>query len=177
METIKAIPTDYRGVHFRSRLEAKWAAFFDLVGWRWEYEPIDLDGYIPDFILPFYEPMLVEVKPEVMERDLGKHAARISKSGWKSEALILGAAIFEESSWGQIGLSGERGPNGELWFAEAILHKCRNCNLTSFYNLTYTFTCRAKGCYDGDHYLDMYDYDYVRRLFAEASRQVQYNAD
>ncbi|MEA2669684.1 MAG: hypothetical protein QOJ33_2618, partial [Chloroflexota bacterium] len=30
-----AIPTTYDGVNFRSRLEAKWAAFFDLLGWRW----------------------------------------------------------------------------------------------------------------------------------------------
>jgi hypothetical protein len=31
----KAIPTRYRNTNFRSRLEAKWAAFFDIVGWRW----------------------------------------------------------------------------------------------------------------------------------------------
>ncbi len=43
------IPTKYNGVQFRSRLEATYAAFFDLVGWRWDYEPVDLDGWIPDF--------------------------------------------------------------------------------------------------------------------------------
>jgi hypothetical protein len=31
--------TRYNGVNFRSRLEAKWAAFFDLAGWSWEYQP------------------------------------------------------------------------------------------------------------------------------------------
>lgn len=46
-----AIPTAYGGVNFRSRLEARWAAMFDLLGWRWEYEPLDLDGYIPDFLV------------------------------------------------------------------------------------------------------------------------------
>ena len=30
---IAAIPTTYSGVVFRSRLEARWAAFFDLCGW------------------------------------------------------------------------------------------------------------------------------------------------
>jgi len=30
---IAAIPTLYKDVQFRSRLEAKWAAFFDLLGW------------------------------------------------------------------------------------------------------------------------------------------------
>jgi hypothetical protein len=49
--TIKAHPTRYKGVLFRSRLEAQWAAFFDLCRWRWKYEPIDLEGWTPDFYL------------------------------------------------------------------------------------------------------------------------------
>lgn len=48
-----AIPTLYEGVRFRSRLEARWAAFFDLMGWKWEYEPIDFNGWIPDFKVEF----------------------------------------------------------------------------------------------------------------------------
>jgi hypothetical protein len=31
----RGIPTKYRSVNFRSRLEAKYAALFDLLGWRW----------------------------------------------------------------------------------------------------------------------------------------------
>lgn len=46
-----AIPTMYAGIQFRSRLEATWAAMFDNLGIRWEYEPVDLDGYIPDFVI------------------------------------------------------------------------------------------------------------------------------
>lgn len=62
--TIKAIPTTYKGIEFRSRLEAKWAAFFDLCGWRWEYEPCDFDGWIPDFQLLFgRQNPFIEVKP------------------------------------------------------------------------------------------------------------------
>lgn len=34
-----AIPTKYRGLQMRSRIEARWAAMFDRVGWPWEYEP------------------------------------------------------------------------------------------------------------------------------------------
>ncbi len=62
---IKAIPTTYAGVKFRSRLEARWAAFFDLIGWKWEYEPFDLDGWAPDFrvVAQKGSPILVEVKP------------------------------------------------------------------------------------------------------------------
>jgi hypothetical protein len=75
-EVVNAIPTKYAGTQFRSRLEARWAAFFDLLAWQWEYEPIDLAGYIPDFIVRIpvqsydgvaglREPLLVEVKPFV----------------------------------------------------------------------------------------------------------------
>jgi|SRR5690554_659384 len=51
---IKAIQTRYKGYHFRSRLEARWAVFFDALGLQWEYEPegFDLGGgvyYLPDF--------------------------------------------------------------------------------------------------------------------------------
>ena len=31
------ISTDYNGTSFRTRLQATWAAFFDLAGWGWEY--------------------------------------------------------------------------------------------------------------------------------------------
>ena len=63
---IKAIETVYKGFRFRSRLEARWAVFFDQFGLRWEYERegYDLDGvrYLPDFWLPELR-MHVEVKP------------------------------------------------------------------------------------------------------------------
>ena len=55
-----AIPTWFGGVLYRSRLEARWAAMFCALGWPFEYEPIDLEGYIPDFILRFQKPILVE---------------------------------------------------------------------------------------------------------------------
>jgi hypothetical protein len=53
---MKAIETKYKGYRFRSRLEARWAVFFDALGLEWEYEPegFDLDGdwYLPDFWVP-----------------------------------------------------------------------------------------------------------------------------
>lgn len=63
---IKAIETEYNGYRFRSRLEARWAVFFDEAKIRYEYEPegYDLDGvyYLPDFYLPEFE-LFVEIKP------------------------------------------------------------------------------------------------------------------
>lgn len=64
---IKAIQTKYNGYNFRSRLEARWAVFFDTLGIRYEYEPEgydlgDLGWYLPDFYLPELDAM-VEIKP------------------------------------------------------------------------------------------------------------------
>ena len=59
--TKSAAETQYNGVKFRSRLEATWAAFFDLAGMAWEYEPIRVPGWIPDFRL--FGRFLCEVKP------------------------------------------------------------------------------------------------------------------
>lgn len=53
---IVAHPTKYNRVKFRSRLEARWAAFFDLIEWEWLYEPIDLSSWVPDFQLRNLEP-------------------------------------------------------------------------------------------------------------------------
>lgn len=52
--THRAIQTIYRGYRFRSRLEARWAVFFETLGLKWEYEPEGFelgDGfrYLPDF--------------------------------------------------------------------------------------------------------------------------------
>ncbi|MDN7495021.1 hypothetical protein QZM89_07470 [Burkholderia gladioli] len=53
---MKAIETQYKGYRFRSRLEARWAVFFDALGIRWEYEPEGFElgfgeRYLPDFFL------------------------------------------------------------------------------------------------------------------------------
>ena len=54
---MKAIETEYNGYKFRSRLEARWAVFFDDVGIKYEYEPEGFkthnnEWYLPDFYLP-----------------------------------------------------------------------------------------------------------------------------
>lgn len=104
--TIEAIQTRYAGCFFRSRLEARWAVFFDHLGIKWEYEPqgvlvsnrlylpefpgtVNQDGpmptwaYLPDFWLPEQE-VWVEVKgslttPEA--RKLLTTAAYLSSAG------------------------------------------------------------------------------------------------
>jgi hypothetical protein len=87
-----ARPTIYSGITFRSRLEATWAAFFDIVEWAWEYEPDGFDGYIPDFILHGSKnDVFVEVKPSSLYHST--RAQIVSKArraiGYKPDLLIL----------------------------------------------------------------------------------------
>jgi hypothetical protein len=53
---IAPIETRYKGCRFRSRLEARWAVFFDEAKLTWQYEPqgFTVNGlaYLPDFFLP-----------------------------------------------------------------------------------------------------------------------------
>lgn len=91
---LKAIQTRYKGYHFRSRLEARWAVYFDALGLEWDYEKegFDLgDGllYLPDFWLPQVR-MWGEVKPEPFsEIELEKIWRLHNQSGY-SVLLLVG---------------------------------------------------------------------------------------
>lgn len=66
MPEIKAIQTEYKGYRFRSRLEARWAVFFDELNIQYQYEPdgfpLKSGWYLPDFYLPEFS-IYVEIKP------------------------------------------------------------------------------------------------------------------
>lgn len=72
----------------RSMCEARWASFFDELGWSWSYEPIELDGYIPDFILNLERPVLVEVKSDLDGSQSEAAHRKITASGWKEESIV-----------------------------------------------------------------------------------------
>lgn len=74
--TIKPIETRWNGYRFRSRLEARWAVFFDALGLSWEYEPEGFDlgeagYYLPDFRVrgPQDAVCWYEVKPRFVTED------------------------------------------------------------------------------------------------------------
>lgn len=85
--SIAAIETIYKGKRFRSRLEVRWAMFFDELGLEWQYEPQQYGCrtayYVPDFYLP-QKKMFVEVKPENMLKFPPKVylAGRMPKLEW-----------------------------------------------------------------------------------------------
>lgn len=100
--SIKAIETSYKGYRFRSRLEARWAVFFDYLGIKYEYEPegFELPGgqrYLPDFFLPKFNHadglgMYVEVKPTT-ESDFSKPRALVEATG-REVLLAVGPPDF-----------------------------------------------------------------------------------
>jgi hypothetical protein len=74
MSEIKAIETRYKGCRFRSRLEARWAVFFDALGVKWEYEKEGFDlgeagYYLPDFWLPDHGYIEVKGNPNEFTED------------------------------------------------------------------------------------------------------------
>jgi hypothetical protein len=71
---------------FRSRLEARWAVFFDACGIKYEYEPEGFDlgngvYYLPDFYLPEVK-MYVEVKSSYNFSDEDKKKVDLFRSKW-----------------------------------------------------------------------------------------------
>jgi hypothetical protein len=160
---------------------------FDLLGWGWEYEPIDLNGYIPDFILAFKQPVLVEVKPALTEADYRAAFPKIIKSGWAGEAVVVGASTAEPPpswlGWGMLGMfaiehwpsSSDDEPDTRFWgHSEAVLFRCRGCRRMSFCSRDGEFSCRATGCYSGDHFLSCDQDSEGISLWREAGNRVQW---
>ena len=72
---MKPLETNYSGITFRSRAEARWAVFFDKMNWKWDYEDQGYElhsgkRYLPDFkiSLPDKAEWYVEVKPDSFDK-------------------------------------------------------------------------------------------------------------
>lgn len=164
-----AITTTYNGIEYRSRLEARYAAFFNALGWRFTYEPFDADGYIPDFVIHGDAPLLVEVKPAITTDEFKAPIAKLTNGltrHWTHDILIVGASplpllpAFAQDSQPLAGLLGE--PEHGWDDGAAVLGwrwqpghwiTCLNCSSTAIYHPEMSFTSRPCGCYEGDHYL------------------------
>lgn len=128
---IKAIETTYKGYRFRSRLEARWAVFFDELGIKYEYEPEGFDlekvgRYLPDFWLPDLG-WWVEIKPKYPEQSEIDKCIALSNYGggewrvmliagnpWPSEYKVLvSLPIFVWPEMWQDGLLAFSGQFGE----------------------------------------------------------------
>ncbi len=150
---MKSYPTNYRGIEFRSRTEARWAATFDGLGWTWIYEPCDFDGWIPDFQLEFqHAPLIVEVKPALSAAELLQYTAKIEASGCPYEVLLIGATwwygdVMDSPEIGLLSRASTSGTSrpGRVWQGAALIdcdndhigllstegaYRCRRCGFS-----------------------------------------------
>jgi len=144
MDRIQAIPTIYRGIQMRSRLEAAWALFFDEHGVRWAYEAEGFDfgdvRYLPDFYLPDCR-TFVEVKGVMDEASEQKISALAAAAGARGIKVIVGEAPagvrfhFRASEQGQ---------------PYAAFGVCGSCLKGSFYEVNGAWSCGCCGSRNGD---------------------------
>lgn len=152
-----AFPTAYGGAVFRSRLEARWAGFFDLMGWAWQYEPTELPraghaGHVPDLWLEFPSGrLLVSIKPlGSIEALIGFGQDEIEQVETESDWILLGdtpvhlAKLTDESQI--LGVVSQRSP-GYDW-QPAWLGVCQNPTTLPHFSIQHTvmdFRCYSCG--------------------------------
>ena len=95
MGDLKAIETVYNGYRFRSRLEARWAVFFDAMGIKYDYEKEGYDLgrgllYLPDFWLPDLRSW-VEIKPNEPSEIESEKCELLSRQGNHNVLMLIGS--------------------------------------------------------------------------------------
>ena len=110
VNTIQAFRTFYNGILFRSRLEARWAIFFNACGIKWDYEPEGYQlgngqGYLPDFLLHglvgrIEGDLYVEVKGKMTQNDTEKIRAfvGVNSDGSPERPLLIVGNIFSHGT-------------------------------------------------------------------------------
>lgn len=164
--TIKAIITEYNGYRFRSRLEARWAIFFDALDLKYQYEPEGYEigdiKYLPDFYLPDLD-IFVEIKPSAPPLDELRKVQAFAD--YKQIVLIMGqpGATFDQYGAGvSIEYVASRympllGPEKEhaLWDSPSVFIQCRDCERVGLESRGYHFDefadkdFRNHGAYSG----------------------------
>src|SRR5690242_2299135 len=100
---MKALATQYAGYLFRSRLEARWAVFFETLHlpYRYESEGYELDGicYLPDFWLPEQDCWL-EIKGQSPTEVEQEKARRLALQSGKEVYLLAGECWLPPSYQG-----------------------------------------------------------------------------
>ena len=151
---MKTIPTIYKGISFRSKLEAQWAKFFDAEKIAYIYEPEGYefkDGtrYLPDFYLPDAH-QYFEVKGVMKKIDLHKIKTLIKESG-KAVVIGYGDGAFCACNWWdtEYELAISTGCPAEDCFASALV-QCKKCKKKWFMGTAGWWKCPCCGEY-GEH--------------------------
>ena len=124
---LRSIPTRYKGITFRSRLEARWAVFMDLLELPWGYEVQgfdlgDVGWYLPDF--------------EVSGAGIGGFFAEVKPwGGLTPQAVSKIEAVAYQGRAIAVVMEGRPSPDVKLWDGElgidaeaARFMNCRRCD-------------------------------------------------
>lgn len=145
---MQAIETVYHGYRFRSRLEARWAVFFDALDIPYEYE---LEGfqfedgtrYLPDFWLP-EQKLWCEIKPMTLHKIEEHKAQALAEGTGHRVAVLIGSPTVIEDD---IGISYDEiyphetympfwDNQAQTWYVGWDNHhqwcECRHCGLIGF---------------------------------------------
>lgn len=122
---IKAIPTVYNGIKFRSRLEARIAATLDALGIAWEYETeayqIGDIHYLPDMVIGG---AFVEIKPS---RDNDAKIAALATATDTPCYLMHPIDVTHIGSFKGRDVIGVTRVRGEGFYSSAVLASCPRC--------------------------------------------------
>lgn len=195
------IPTIYRSTQFRSRLEARWAAFFDLIRWRWVYEPFDANGYIPDFLIQGEWPLLIEVGPCMGPEDFiaksSKADTAVTTLG--RDLLVVGVSPLA----GRTRLGGDHNPAagylGEYWpardgegpamdgstfheaaqysWAPGLWGECFQCLTVGVVHSEDTYCLRPCGHHQSGSFGKDIQPEWLEQLWRRAGNDVQWRAN
>lgn len=166
-----AKPTTYRGITFRSVLEAKTANALDNFGIKWMYEPRDFQlsnglWYKPDFWLPESK-MWVECKAEQYQEAIAKAHCLVNDT--EEQIIMLGydwVKLFrywynetpkkaESDGYGACGYDVEI----VSYSSGIILAKCAFCDRWYFTSIDDSYECTCCNKYDGDS--TFYEHHYI----------------
>ena len=173
MNEIDSIPRAYKGIVFRSTLEASWAIMFDRLGWSWQYEPFRFPGWIPDFVIA--EKILVEVKPnaelaEFVEYDK-YNSATVSTKFSSAEILLLGEAPLPSGDLHKspaLGWLIER-PNDQRHHG-IIWDTALGYGIANDYS---NWRCRITGAYEGGAGIVGADWKVIRQMWYDSCAEAR----
>ena len=165
---LNAIDTEYKGYRFRSRLEARWAVFFDALHIKYEYEPEgfrvgEAKAYLPDFFLPELS-TYVEIKPiNSFEFSFDDEKNEFSMSGENVEKYAQACNCFAEAGYMYMLLCGDpidvllknHGGNGSGWIFErlqCLIQASKELDIDIPWENT---ECNPEKCAACDHYAVM----------------------
>lgn len=122
---IKVIPTKYKGYLFRSRLEARWAVFFDALDIKWEYEKEGFefeDGtkYLPDFWLPELN-CWIEIKGEEPPLNQQGKYEKLCEATKKNVHVIFGSIDISPFNCNIITHEFDKDCNCATYFMETLV--------------------------------------------------------